>query len=80
MRKKSTFDGSQDEAIAEAYLEVSVPSDELTGDTEAAKYFVMSYRSRSNDVTHSTPEVVSRAITLRKNGKLPRLGDRWKGR
>lgn len=74
MFRESPFSSDEDRSLAETYVEVKVPSDQLAADPDGLREFVSKYRARSGDERHTQRELVSRVITLRKNRKLPRLG------
>ena len=76
--RRHSFTSEQDRVLTEVYVEVKIPSDTLASDSDGLRQFVALYRERSRDEAHSGKEVVARVITLRKNRRLPRLGDGYR--
>lgn len=70
-----------DSVIVDVYKSFAVPSDKIVADSEVSNQFTDKVNRRLPSADPTDPRTVnSRLLTLRKQGRLPRLARQYNGR
>lgn len=69
-----------DTALVRTYEGFDVPVDQFIGDDGLTDAFVTAVRAEAGDPNLATQEVMRRLVSLRKQGRLPRLRRSYYGR